>query len=129
MKVRALVLMVLGLGPVACMAQSSQFVSVKHYTRAELRPQIQNAHTPQQYEALAGYFRQQQKSLQAKAAEEKVLWDARAQNVVASSNKYPRPVDSAHYLYEYYADGADRNGKLADHYQQLALTETTASNR
>lgn len=124
MKVHALVLMVLGLGSVACVAQSSQFVPEKHYSRAEL----QNAHSPQQYQALAGYFRDQQKSLQAKAAEEKVLWDARAQNVVASSNKYPRPVDSARYLYEYYADGADRNGKLADHYQQLALTQTTASN-
>jgi hypothetical protein len=116
MKARTLVSIVLSLGSVVSLAQSGHIS--KQYSRAELRQQIQSAHNPQQYQTLANYFRQQQKSFQAKASAEKLVWDARAQN--ASGNKYPRPVDSARYLYEYYSYDADRTGKLADHYEQLS---------
>ena len=117
MKARTLISIVLSLGSVVSLAQSGH-ITEKQYSRAELRQQIQNAHNPQQYQALADYFRQQQKSFQAKASAEKLVWDARAQN--ASGNKYPRPVDSARYLYESYSYDADRTGKLADHYEQLS---------
>jgi hypothetical protein len=118
MKARTLISIVFSLGSVVSLAQSGH-ITEKQYSRAELRQQIQTAHNPQQYQALADYFRQQQKSFEAKASAEKLVWDARAQNS-ASGNKYPRPVDSAHYLYDSYSYDADRAGKQADHYEQLA---------
>ena len=131
MKVSALVLLALGLGSVACHAQSNQ-PAEKQYSRAQLNLQVKTAHNTREYQDLAAYFRQQQKALQAKADEEKALWAARSQTAILY-NKYPKPADSAHNLYDYYTFNADSKGKLADHYQQLAISEpattTTASNR
>ena len=97
------------------------------YSHAEVRQQMQNAHNPEQYQSLAIYFRQQEKSYLVKAASEKLLWEARAQNTVGSGQKYPRPVDSAHYLYDSYAYDADRSGKLAAQYEQLAASASASS--
>jgi hypothetical protein len=123
MKVTVLIPLLLIIGYSALSpAQSLQTNTQAHFTRTELRQQIKNAHNPEQYQALADYFRQQQTSFLNKAAEEKLLWDARAQNVTASGQKYPRPVDSAHYLYDSYSHDAEQSGKLADHYDQLGHT-------
>lgn len=78
------------------------------------------ATTSDQYQALANYFRQQQTSYLAKAASEKVIWEDRKRKITGSGNKYPRPVDSAYYLYDFCSYSADRNDKLADHYEQLS---------
>jgi hypothetical protein len=119
--------LVLGLGSSISFAQSAFVVRV-HSSHAELRHMMRTAHTPEQYQQLAASMRQRQMASDAKAAEEQQLWQQREQTIAASTNKYPRPVDSARYLYEYYAGKADREGQLAAHYEQLAANVTPASN-
>lgn len=95
-----------------------------HYTRTQLSQLIRDAHTQGQYETLSTYYREKQAAFSEEAAKEKKEWIRRSQNVVLINAKYPRPVDSARYLYEYYADQAQQAGQLAAKYQQLAVTTT-----
>ena len=89
-------------------------------TGAQLKQMAKDAHTPEQYSALAQSYGQLEKSYLAKAAEEKQEWDRRSQNIVSIAAKYPRPVDSARNLYQYYAYKASEAGALATKYSQLA---------
>ena len=102
------------------LGQSAQNPTATIHSRAELKQQIAIAHTPEQYRALASYYRQQEGSFRAQQAEEKIVWEQRAQNTTSTAQKYPRPVDSAHYLYDYYAYEADRSAQQATHYERLA---------
>jgi hypothetical protein len=81
---------------------------------------VRDAHTPKQYQALGNYYDRQQKQFMQQAAEAKVKWEQRSQNTVGVLAKYPRPVDSAKYLYEYYVRKAAEAGSLAQKYRQLA---------
>jgi hypothetical protein len=99
-----------------------------HYTKAQLKQLVQNAHTPSQYEMLASYFGQQQKSYLAQAADEKQEWVRRSANIVSTAAKYPRPVDSAHYLYDYYTYMASESGQQAARYAQLAAPSSGSVN-
>jgi hypothetical protein len=91
-----------------------------HYTKAQLAQLRQEAHTPEQYRALAVYFEQRKVSYQEQASQMKKEWERRSQNVVGSAAKYPRPVDSARNLYEYYAYEANQAGVLQAQYERLA---------
>ena len=91
-----------------------------HYTKAQLKRMAADAHTPSQYEALAAYYGKRQTDFMAQAAEEKQEWARRSAHVVLTAAKYPRPVDSAHYLYDYYTNEAAEAGQLAAKYNQLA---------
>jgi hypothetical protein len=86
----------------------------------------QSAHTPEQYKALASYYNVRQKTYLQKAEEEKQEWVRRSQNITVVAAKYPRPVDSARYLYEYYTSKALEAGYLTAKYEQLAGTELPA---
>jgi hypothetical protein len=88
-----------------------------HYTRAQLRSFIRNAKTPAEYNALRDYFSHAAELSRIKAADEKQEWDRRK---AYPPEKYPSPVDSAHYLYDYYLQDAATETAKADHYQQLA---------
>ena len=99
-----------------------------HYSKAELKKMAQDAHTPSEYAALASYYGNQQKHYLAQAAEEKQEWERRSANIVLIAAKYPRPVDSAHYLYDYYAYKATETGQLAAKYSQLAGNDSTKTN-
>jgi hypothetical protein len=103
-------------------AQSTPAAAVKaHYTRAQLRSAIQNAKTPEDYNALRDYFSHAAELSRIKATEEKQEWDRRK---AYPPRKYPSPVDSAHYLYDYYLQDAKTEAAKADHYQQLAQAST-----
>lgn len=106
--------------------QTGSTSATSHYTRAQLKQLVHNAHSQEQYEALTKYYRGQQNVYLGEAAQEKQEWIRRSQNVMAVAAKYPRPVDSARYLYEYYADQARRAGQSAEQYQQLAVTAAPA---
>jgi hypothetical protein len=86
------------------------------YTTAQLKQLARDAHTPEQFSALAGYYGKQQKNFLQLAAEEKLEWERRSQNIMSIAAKYPRPVDSARYLYEYYSYKAAEAGQLAAKY-------------
>jgi hypothetical protein len=98
-----------------------------HYTHAQLKQMVRDAHTPEQYAALAGYYEMRQKDYLLKAAEAKQEWMRRSQNVMVVAAKYPRPVDSARYLCEYYTLMASEAGSYADKFARLAAPETPAS--
>jgi len=86
-----------------------------------------NAHEPAQYTALASYFGKQHDNYLQKAAEEKKEWERRSQNVTSAAAKYPRPVDSARNLYEYYMYKATQAGTLEARYSHLASPDALAS--
>jgi hypothetical protein len=106
------------------LAQAAENSAPKLYSRSELKQRIATAHTPEQYQALANYYRQEESSLHAQQAAEMLLWEQRAQNTSSTAQKYPRPVDSAHYRYDYYGHEADRSAEQAAHYEQLEGSET-----
>jgi hypothetical protein len=115
---------------VPLLAQSSNPVAsgeLVHYSKAELAQLRKEAHTPEQYRALAVYFDQRKRAFQEQANQEKKEWERRSQNVVGPAAKYPRPVDSARNLYEYYDYEADQAGVLQAQYQRLAASAGLAT--
>src|SRR5580700_9623431 len=95
--------------PLAALAQSTeQTASLAVPTSPrEVHELIKSAHTTTQYRELASYYHQQEADYRAKAAAEKADRDRRAQVDAGLYQKYPRPVDSAQYLYESYVSSAD----------------------
>jgi len=94
-----------------------------HYTQAQLKQLALNAHEPAQYSVLASYFGERQKNYLQQAAEEKKEWERRSQNIMSIAAKYPRPVDSARNLYEYYMYKAAEAGTLEAKYSRLAMPD------
>jgi hypothetical protein len=124
MKLSNIISVVLAFGmAVPLLAESSNPVAAPesvHYSKAELAQLRKEAHTPEQYRALALYFGQGKRSFQEQANQEKKEWERRSLNVVGPAAKYPRPVDSARNLYEYYNYKADQASVLQTQYQRLA---------
>ncbi len=90
------------------------------YSRAELQSMIRSAHSTQQYQALATYFRSRQEALEKQAMAEKAELDRRSQITAAAYQKYPRPVDSSRNRYEYFTYEANQMGQQAAHYESLS---------
>jgi exonuclease I len=131
MKLSNIISVVLAFGlAVPLLAESSNPVASResvHYSKAELAQLRKEAHTPEQYRALAVYFEYRKRSFQEQANQEKKEWERRSQNIVGPAAKYPRPVDSAHNLYEYYDYEADQAGVLQAQYQRLAESAGVAT--
>jgi hypothetical protein len=104
---------------VACAAVSLP-ESGQHYTAAQLKRMIREAHSPDQYRALARYYEARQSEYSQKAAEQMEEWERRSHNVTGPAAKYPRPVDEARNLYEYYAHEADDSAFQADKFTRFA---------
>jgi hypothetical protein len=113
-----------GIGSAQEAATSSE--TCVHYTKTQVKQLVRDAHSPDQYRALASYYGQQQTSYMKQAAEEKQEWVRRSQNIVGVAAKYPRPVDSARNLYEYYMYKASEMGTLSLKYNQLGASVTSA---
>jgi hypothetical protein len=80
----------------------------------------QQTDTTANYRLLASQYRQKEQVYRAKAAEEKVEWDRRKQITGSIAEKYPRPVDSARNLYEYYAAKAEQSAQKATEFETRA---------
>jgi len=89
-------------------------------TGHEVQSLIKSAHSAAEYKQIADYYHQREAMYRAKAADEKAERDRRAQVNAALMQKYPRPVDSAQYLYESYLSDANSAAVQAQHYDQLA---------
>lgn len=96
--------------------------SAPSYTKAELHKLASEAHSSEQYRALAKYFRAQQTKYQRQAQEEKAEWERRSQNVTGPAAKYPRPVDSSRDRYEYFEYKVGLMDQQASHYENLAAS-------
>ncbi len=108
--------------PIAGMAQPTTQTAnlTAPLSGRELHSLILNAHSAAQYQQLAGYFHQMETKYRAEATAEKAERDRRAQINAGLMQKYPRPVDSAQYLYESYVSQADSAALQAQHFDQLA---------
>ena len=89
----------------------------------QVRSLIKTAHSHAQYRQLAGYFRQREAYYRSQAVAEKIERDRRAQVNASLEQKYPRPVDSANYLYESHLADADIAAAQARHYDNLAVEQ------
>jgi hypothetical protein len=79
-----------------------------------------SARSVAQFRELAEYFRRQESDYRADAAAEKVERDRRATVYAGLYQKYPRPVDSAQYLYDSYLTSANVAALQAQRYEHLA---------
>ncbi len=93
-----------------------------HDAQAQVKQLARSAHAPEQYTALANFYGMQQESYQQRAAEAKKEWERMGQNVTGNFAKYPRPVDSARNLYEYYMAKASKAQTLEAKYTRLATS-------
>jgi len=93
-----------------------------HSTRVDLKQLARSANAPEQYMALANFYGMQQESYQQRAAEAKKDWERMGRNVTGNMAKYPRPVDSARNLYEYYMAKASKAATLEAKYTRLATS-------
>jgi len=111
--------------PLGGMAQSTtQTASLSApMTPREVHSLMLSAHNSAEYKQLAGYFHQQEVKFRAEAAAEKIERDRRAQVNAGLMQKYPRPVDSAQYLYESYVSQADSAALQAQRFDQLAAAQ------
>lgn len=96
----------------------------KLYTQAQLKQLVRDAHTPDRYDALAAFYGNRQKTYLLQAANEKLEWERQSQQIVSVHAKYPRPVDSARYLYEYYSLKATDAGALSAKFSKQGSGET-----
>lgn len=87
---------------------------------AHLKQLTREAHTKEQYNALANCYEKVERGYLDQAARERQEWARRSRNVTAVAAKYPRPVDAARDLYEYYLSKASEAEKLSYKYSQLA---------
>jgi hypothetical protein len=110
-----------GVGSVQGAAASAE--TGDHQTQTQLKQLARDAHAPEQYKSLANYYGERQKDYLQKAADEKIEWARRSQNVTGILAKYPRPVDSARNLYEYYMTRASEAGTLEAEYTRLAAPD------
>lgn len=72
------------------------------YTGAQIKRLAREAYTVEQYTTLADYYATRKRLYKRKAAEEMNIWAERSTMVNPLSEKWPRPVDSARNLHDYY---------------------------
>jgi hypothetical protein len=98
----------------------AQLANSRDYSKSEIKQMILDARTTQQYEEIAAYYRSRQQSFKQQARSEKLEWIRREQNVSSLAEKYPRPVDSSRYRYEYFAYEAQQMAVQAERFEGLA---------
>ena len=91
-----------------------------HYSPAQIKKMIHEAHTADQYRAIARYFDERRAEFSQKAADEMAEWARRSEFTTGPAAKFPRPVDAARNLYEYYAHEVDDAAFQADKYYRFA---------
>ena len=121
MKTQAIRLLVMALAcaasiPAAASAQST-CPNAPRCSHAELKQFIRDAHTPEQYRALAAYFRSQQNIFANEATIEKQEWERR-QAITTGPTIKMASADSARNLYQYYAYKADEMAARALTYER-----------
>lgn len=103
----------------AARAESSTPVKLSN---AELKQMERNARTPEQYEALATYFRSRQRDFREQAKSEVPLMAWRSQFTFSLYAKYPRPYDSSRNRYDYFMYETNQMSQKAAYYEGLAAS-------
>ena len=117
--------MVLALAATAIAQSTTQ--PVLHHSQSELKQMIHEARTPEQYQALAAYFRARQRDFKEEAKAERAEWVRRNENLWwGTAMKYPRPIDSSRNRYEYFTYEADQMGQKAARFEVLSASASQA---
>jgi hypothetical protein len=95
----------------------------------QIKQIIREAHTADQYRTIAAYYDERHAKFSKEAADEKMEWVRRSENTSGPAGKYPRPVDVARNLYDYYAHEADEAAMQASKFYQFAAGAEATSNR
>lgn len=90
------------------------------YSPAQVRQMAREARTAQQYGELADYYQMRRRMFVRKAAEEMDEWARRNAVITPLSEKWPRPVDSARNLHDYYVYQAAKSAAASARYSKLA---------
>jgi hypothetical protein len=118
MKYAVAVLAIVGFAQVV-MAQSG---SAAKLSRADLRQMERSAHTAEQYQDLADYFRMRELSYHKQADAEMEEWTHRMQFSMSLYAKYPAPADSSRNRYEYFKYEQGQMNRQAAYYENRAAT-------
>ncbi len=107
----------LAAGSVAARAETSSPVKL---SSGELKQMEQSARAPEQYEALASYFRSRQQDFRQQAESEIPLMAWRSQFAFSLYAKYPQPYISARNRYDYFMYETNQMSQKASYYEGLA---------
>jgi hypothetical protein len=112
----------------ATSASAQEAVSLPHsrYTHSELKQLIREAHTPEQYSALAGYYTGLQREYLRRAEQERQEWEQLSKNVTWRGTKAPTSVDFSRQAYEYDLSRAAKAESAAAKYGQLAAPKSSS---
>lgn len=116
-------------GAAHAQATASSSVNGAPTTQTQLNQLALAAHSPAEFKTLASYYGDREAMYLHKAAEEKAEWERRSLITVSLAAKYPRPVDSARNLYEYYIYKASEAATQQAKYTQLAAPTSPMSTR
>lgn len=98
----------------------AQSGSAAKLSRTDLHRMERGAHTTEQYEDLAIYFRARELSYRKQADAEMEEWTRRMQFFTSLYAKYPAPADSSRNRYEYFKYEQRQMGGQAAYYEGLA---------
>jgi hypothetical protein len=98
-----------------------------HLSGRMLRKEIRAAHTPEQYRALAKYFRAEQRDFQTKALAEQKELSRLKDKPTSFSSKYPTSLDAANHLYQYHLLKSDEMGRRALEFEQKVQSQSETS--
>lgn len=116
MKCAVAVLAVVGFAQV----MTAQSGSAAKLSRADLRQMERSAHTAEQYQDLADYFRMRELNYHKQAVAEMEEWTRRIQFSTSLYAKYPAPADSSRNRYEYFKYEQEQMNHKAGYYENLA---------
>ena len=95
------------------------------YTSAQIKTMVREAHAVEQYTVLADYYAALEHRYKQKAIDQMHLWRERSEMFTPLSEKWPRPVDSARNLHDYYQYKAAHSAALQGKYRRLAEIAST----
>ena len=107
----------LAAGTGAARAESSAPAKLSN---AELKQMERTAHTADQYQALASYFRSRQQDFRQQAREEVPEMARRSLFMAGPALKYPTAFDSSRNRYEYFMFETRQMSQKAAYYESLA---------
>lgn len=104
----------------ASVAVRAEPAGTQNMSRSDLRHMVQNARTSEDFLTLASYYRWRQQELEQQAQSEKMEWARRAMNPFLVAAKYPNPVDSSKYRFQYFSYEAQKMSAQAAHFEGLS---------
>jgi hypothetical protein len=120
----------LAVGQLTVAARGPQAPSVQmpSFSNSEIKKMTRQAHTPEQYQTLADFYRGQQQSFKDRARGEWAEAIRRSQFSFGTTEKWPRPVDSSMNRYQYFSYEARQMAGKAEYFEKLSSKASQADN-